>query len=140
MGGVLRDDLRILIMDEPTSALSNHEVDVLFAVMDDLRKQDVTVIYISHKLDEFRRIGDYVTVFRDGNLVASESMTRTDTSWIVQQMVGRDPNSLFNRSGSTPGEVLLDVRHVTAPGPVRPLVRDVSFTVAAGEVVGIYGL
>ena len=140
IGKVLLEDVRILIMDEPTSALSNHEVDVLFSVMQDLREQDVTIIYISHKLDEFRRIGDYVTVFRDGNLVTTESMTRTDTAWIVRQMVGRDPNTLFSRSGEEPGEVILDVQHLTAPGPVRPLVDDVSFSVAAGEVVGIYGL
>jgi erythritol transport system ATP-binding protein len=140
IGRVLLEDVRILIMDEPTSALSNHEVDVLFSVMEDLRREDVTVIYISHKLDEFRRIGDHVTVLRDGRLVAEESMTRTDTAWIVRQMVGRDPNSLFTRPDTTPGEVLLDVRGLTAPGPTRPVVDDVSFTVSAGEVVGIYGL
>ncbi len=140
IGKVLLEDVKILIMDEPTSALSNHEVDTLFSVMDDLRKQDVTIIYISHKLDEFRRIGDYVTVFRDGRLVATESMTKTDTSWIVRQMVGRDPNSLFSRAEGTPGGVILEVRNLTAPGAVRPVVRDVSFTVRAGEVVGIYGL
>ncbi|HWM60208.1 MAG TPA: sugar ABC transporter ATP-binding protein, partial [Pseudonocardia sp.] len=140
IGRVLLDEVRVLIMDEPTSALSNHEVDVLFEVMADLRRQDVTIIYISHKLDEFRRIGDRVTVLRDGRLVATESMSRTDTSWIVRQMVGRDPNSLFTRSGNTPGEVLLQVRGLTAPGPTRPVVDDVSLSVAAGEVVGIYGL
>jgi erythritol transport system ATP-binding protein len=127
-------------MDEPTSALSNHEVDVLFGVMDDLRKENVTVVYISHKLDEFRRIGDYVTVFRDGRLVAHELMAKTDTGWIVRQMVGRDPASLFTRSNNEAGEVLLDVRHLTSLGPVSPVVNDVSFTVSAGEVVGIYGL
>jgi erythritol transport system ATP-binding protein len=140
IGRVLLEDVRILIMDEPTSALSNHEVDVLFSVMDDLRREDVTVIYISHKLDEFRRIGDRVTVFRDGRLVAEESKDRTDTAWIVQQMVGRDPNSLFTRSDTTPGEVLLEVSGLTAPGPTRPVVDNVSLTVSAGEVVGIYGL
>jgi erythritol transport system ATP-binding protein len=67
-------------------------------------------------------------------------MTRTDTAWIVRQMVGRDPNTLFTRSGLEPGEVILDVAHVTAPGAARPLVDDVSLSVAAGEVVGIYGL
>ncbi len=127
-------------MDEPTSALSNHEVDVLFSVMADLRQLDVTIIYISHKLDEFRRIGDYVTVFRDGKLVATELMAKTDTAWIVRQMVGRDPNTLFARAEGTPGEVILKVSNLTAPGAVRPVVRDVSFTVRAGEVVGIYGL
>ena len=140
IGRVLLEDVRILIMDEPTSALSNHEVDVLFGVMEDLRRQDVTIIYISHKLDEFRRIGDRVTVFRDGRLVAEASMGETDTGWIVRQMVGRDPNSLFKRSESEAGEVLLEVRGLTCPGRSRPLVDDVDLTVSAGEVVGIYGL
>jgi erythritol transport system ATP-binding protein len=81
-----------------------------------------------------------VTVFRDGALVTTELMANTDTTWIVRQMVGRDPNSLFQRADSTPGEVILDVRNLTAPGPVRPVVHDVSLTVRAGEVVGIYGL
>jgi erythritol transport system ATP-binding protein len=140
IGRVLLSDVRVLIMDEPTSALSNHEVDVLFEVMGDLRTEGVTVIYISHKLDEFRRIGDYVTVFRDGRLVAHESMSETDTAWIVRQMVGRDPDSLYVRNDSRSGDVLLEVRGLTAPGPTRPLVDDVSLTVRAGEVVGIYGL
>ena len=140
IGRVLLADVRVLIMDEPTSALSNHEVDVLFGVMADLREQDVTVIYISHKLDEFRRIGDWVTVFRDGGLVAHESMSRTDTAWIVRQMVGRDPDSLYAHAGAATGDVLLEVRGLTVAGPVRPLVDDVSLTVRAGEVVGVYGL
>ncbi|WP_432989512.1 sugar ABC transporter ATP-binding protein [Dactylosporangium sp. CA-233914] len=140
IGRTLLSDVRVLIMDEPTSALSNNEVDVLFDVMADLRKRDVTIIYISHKLDEFRRIGDWVTVLRDGNVVAHESMSNTDTGWIVRQMVGRDPDSLYEHNSTPVGDVLLDVRHLTVPGPVRPLVDDVSFTVRAGEVVGIYGL
>jgi len=140
IGRALLQDVRVLIMDEPTSALSNHEVDVLFGVIGELRAQDVTVIYISHKLDELRRIGDWVTVFRDGNLVAHESMDRTDTGWIVRQMVGRDPDSLFVRNSSEVGDVLLEVRGLTVPGPARPLVDDVSLTVRAGEVVGVYGL
>ena len=140
IGRVLLDDVQILIMDEPTSALSNHEVDVLFGVIEDLLRHGVTIIYISHKLDEFRRIGDYVTVFRDGRLVAEESMTRTDTAWIVRQMVGRDPNSLFTHNRATRGGVLLEVKGLTAPGPTRPVIDNVSLTVAAGEVVGIYGL
>jgi erythritol transport system ATP-binding protein len=140
IGRALLQDVRVLIMDEPTSALSNHEVDVLFGVIAELREQDVTVIYISHKLDELRRIGDWVTVFRDGNLVAHESMDRTDTGWIVRQMVGRDPDSLYVRNSSAVGDVLLDVRGMTVPGPARPFVDDVSLTVRAGEVIGVYGL
>ncbi|GAA5028379.1 sugar ABC transporter ATP-binding protein [Terrabacter aeriphilus] len=137
---VLLEDVRILIMDEPTSALSNHEVDVLFTVMADLRRDDVTIIYISHKLDEFRRIGDYVTVLRDGSLVAHEAMTGTDTAWIVRQMVGQDPAALFARSAGEIGDVLLEVSDLTVTGPVRDLVSGVSLEVRAGEVVGIYGL
>ncbi len=137
---VLLEDVRVLIMDEPTSALSNHEVDVLFTVMAELRREDVTIIYISHKLDEFRRIGDHVTVLRDGLVVAHEQMARTDTGWIVRQMVGQDPESLFARTPGELGEVLLEVADVTVSGPQRPLVDGVSLQVRAGEVVGIYGL
>ncbi len=137
---VLSQDVRILIMDEPTSALSNAEVDVLFDVMEDLRTQGVTIIYISHKLDEFRRIGDYVTVLRDGAVVAEAPMTETDTAWIVQQMVGRSQSSLFTRSSSTLGDVILQVEGLTVPGKPTALVNDVSFDVKAGEIVGIYGL
>ena len=138
---VLSQDVRILIMDEPTSALSSAEVDVLFEVMEELRTQGVTVIYISHKLDEFRRIGDYVTVLRDGKLVAEAPMSETDTAWIVQQMVGRSQSSLFTRSSCDVGR-----GHPAGDGPdrpgqsVAPLVDDVSFDVRAGEIVGIYGL
>ncbi|MDQ1701871.1 MAG: erythritol transport system ATP-binding protein [Frankiaceae bacterium] len=137
---VLNEDVRILIMDEPTSALSNHEVDVLFDVMADLRREEVTIVYISHKLDEFRRIGDYVTVFRDGSVVASAPMRETSTGWIVQQMVGRNPDTLFTRSDAPTGDVLLSVSGLTSVGPSGAVVDDVSFEVRAGEVVGIYGL
>lgn len=137
---VLSEDVRILIMDEPTSALSSAEVDVLFEVMGDLRKQGVTVIYISHKLDEFRRIGDHVTVLRDGGLVAEAPMADTDTGWIVQNMVGRSQTSLFSRTGGKIGDAILEVTGLTVPGKPLPLVDDVSFTVRAGEIVGIYGL
>ncbi len=137
---VLSQDVRILIMDEPTSALSGAEVEVLFEVMEDLRRQNVTVIYISHKLDEFRRIGDYVTVLRDGALVAEAPMHETDTGWIVQQMVGRSQSSLFTRTAGELGTVILDVEGLTVPGKPTALVDDVSFQVRAGEIVGIYGL
>ena len=137
---VLSQDVRVLIMDEPTSALSNAEVDVLFDVMDDLKAEGVTVIYISHKLDEFRRIGDYVTVLRDGALVAEAPMRDTDTAWIVQQMVGRSQSSLFTRKASETGEAILEVSGLTVPGHPRALVDDVSFDVKRGEIVGIYGL
>jgi erythritol transport system ATP-binding protein len=136
----LNENVEILIMDEPTSALSNSEVDVLFDVMADLRRDNVTIIYISHKLEEFRRIGDHVTVLRDGAVVAEEEMANTDTAWIVEQMVGRNPDGLFTRSDAVAGEVLLQVSDLTAFGPSGPLIDSISFQVRAGEVVGIYGL
>ncbi|MGB9377435.1 MAG: sugar ABC transporter ATP-binding protein [Mycobacteriales bacterium] len=137
---VLSQDVRILIMDEPTSALSNPEVDVLFEVMGDLRKHGVTVVYISHKLDEFRRIGDHVTVLRDGRMVAEAELSAVDTAWIVQEMVGRSQESLFSRSASKAGEVVLEVKDLTSPGRLVPVVDSASFTLRRGEIVGIYGL
>ena len=134
IGRVLLEDVRILIMDEPTSALSNHEVDVLFAVMDDLRRDDVTVIYISHKLDEFRRIGDHVTVFRDGRLVArgvdgpAPTPRGSCSRWWAATRTRCSPAAT-----ATPGEVLLEVSGLTAPGPTRPVVDDVSLTVSRGR-------
>ena len=136
----LSTSVRVLIMDEPTSALSNHEVEVLFRVMRELRADGVTAIYISHKLDELRQIGDYITVLRDGRAVAQAAMADTDTAWIVRQMVGQDPAKLFTRSRRQRGEALLEVTSLTVSGPHRPLVDDVSLTVHKGEVVGIYGL
>ena len=124
---VLLEDVRILIMDEPTSALSNHEVDVLFGVMDDLRRDDVTIIYISHKLDEFRRIGDYVTVLRDGAVVAHEPMVE-HRHRLDRPADGRARTR--RRSSRAPpghvGDVLLEVAGLTVPGTARPLVDDVS--------------
>lgn len=102
---VLLEDVRILIMDEPTSALSNHEVDILFRVIADLLADDVTIIYISHKLDEFRRIGDHVTVLRDGRLVAHEQMDRTDTAGSSGRW------SAATRRACSPG---------TVPRPAKP--------------------
>jgi len=137
---VLAEDVRILIMDEPTSALSNPEVDVLFKVMGDLRHANVTIIYISHKLNELRRVGDYVTVLRDGELVAESEMSKTDTAWIVQQMVGRSQADLFTRSDAPAGGPVLEVTDLTVPGETGAIVDSVSLTVREGEVVGIYGL
>ena len=128
-------------MDEPTSALSNHEVDVLFERhRTTCAGDDVTIIYISHQLDEFRRIGDHVTVLRDGGSSAHERMSDIDTAWIVRQMVGHDPDAALPARPARSGTSLLEVPGLTVPGPARPLVATSPFQVRAGEVVGIYGL
>jgi erythritol transport system ATP-binding protein len=137
----LTHDVRVLIMDEPTSALSNAEVDGLFKVIDDLRSQGVAVVYISHKLDELLRIGDRVTVLRDGRIVATEDAREIDVDWIIEQMVGRSPASLFTRTEHELGEVLLRAQDVTLPRLGGGFLLDhVSFEVRAGEILGFYGL
>jgi len=91
----LAQDIRILIMDEPTSALSTTEVEVLFRVINELKSRGVSIIYISHKLDELLQIGDYVTVLRDGRLVETASAADIDVPWIIEKMVGKNPQHCF---------------------------------------------
>jgi len=137
----LTHDLRVLIMDEPTSALSQAEVAGLFKVIDDLRSNGVAIVYISHKLDELLRIGDRVTVLRDGRIVATEDARAIDVDWVIEQMVGRAPASLFTRTPHQLGEVLLTATDVTLPRLGGGfLVDHVSFEVRAGEILGFYGL
>ena len=137
----LTHDVRVLIMDEPTSALSQAEVEGLFRVIRELRSQGVAIVYISHKLDELLRIGDRVTVMRDGRIVATEDARAIDVDWIIERMVGRTPASLFTRTDHELGEVLLQVRDVTLQRLGGGfLVDHVSFDLRAGEILGLYGL
>jgi len=137
----LAQNVRILIMDEPTSALSNTEVEVLFRIIAELKTQDVAIVYISHKLDELLHIGDYFTVLRDGQLVAEAPESDVNLSWIVHSMVGRDADSLFKHSDHAIKQEVLRVDDLTLPRVGGGFVVDhVSFRLHAGEVVGIYGL
>ncbi|HEX2909228.1 MAG TPA: sugar ABC transporter ATP-binding protein [Chloroflexia bacterium] len=140
----LARNARILIMDEPTSALSQAEVAILFDVIRDLKAQGVSIIYISHKLEELLRIGDYITVFRDGQLVAQAAAGEVDVPWIVNRMVGRDTKALYRNQERTVEEqqALLSVENLTLPKPGgKGLMLDsVSFALKPGEIVAIYGL
>ena len=137
----LAQHVRILIMDEPTSALSNAEVEILFRIIRDLKAQDVAIVYISHKLDELLQIGDAFTVLRDGMLVAETTSTDISLNWIVEKMVGRRADSLFKHSDHTVEREVLRVEDLTLPRVGGGFIVDhVSFTLHAGEVVGIYGL
>ena len=139
----LSEETRVLIMDEPTSALSAAEVRVLFRVIRELTARGVSVIYISHHLDECLEIADMAVVLRDGSIVAKAPMAEVDLRWIVAQMVGRDESALFAPMPHEPGEPLLEVDDVIVADPDAPerlAVRGVTFTVHAGEVVGVYGL
>jgi len=137
----LAQDIRILIMDEPTSALSTTEVEVLFRVINELKSRGVSIIYISHKLDELLQIGDYVTVLRDGRLVETASAADIDVPWIIEKMVGKNPAALFSRTDHHIGEVLLKVEELTLPRAGGGYIVDhVSFELHDGEILGLYGL
>ncbi len=132
---------RIIIFDEPTSALSAAEVEVLFRVIADLKAQGVAIVYISHRLEELIRIGDFITVLRDGAVTGNERMANVDTKWIVRQMIGSDAKDFSKSVQHELGAVLLTCKDVTLPRATGGLAVDqVSFDVRAGEIFGIYGL
>lgn len=136
-------DARIIVMDEPTSALTEHEVDQLFSIIGQLRAQGVTVIYISHKIDEIFQIADRVTVLRDGMTVGTREVGEVDHNAVVAMMVGRELTQMYPPRKAKPGRVLLEVSGWSVEDPAKRgswLVRDVSFTVRAGEIVGLAGL
>lgn len=139
----LSEDARVLIMDEPTSALSHAEVQVLFRVIRDLTSRGVAIIYISHHLDECLELADTAVVLRDGRVVAQAPMREVDLRWIVTKMVGREEGDLYAPMAHDPGEVLLSVRDLVVADPDSPgrlAVRGVSFDLHQREVIGIYGL
>ena len=139
----LLQNARVLIMDEPTSALSTTEVDVLFRVIRELTSQGVAVIYISHHLEESLEIADDVAVLRDGRLVATGTAVEVDLGWVVQHMVGRDQSSLFPQRHADLGDVVLSVKQVRVAdrsNPHRLAVDGIDLELRAGEIVGVYGL
>ena len=137
------DDLKILIMDEPTSSLSEQEVWVLFKIMRELMAQGISIVYISHRLEEIMQIGDYVTILRDGKLVASAAVKDVDISWIVRKMVG-EKKSYPKRAQQIDWqarETVLEVRDLCLPKKGGGyLLNHVSFSLKRGEILGIYGL
>jgi ribose transport system ATP-binding protein len=136
-------DTRIVIMDEPTSAISEHEIKVLFDLIRSLKAQGVAIVYITHKLDELFQIADSVTVLRDGKLVGSASIEDVTHDDIVRMMVGRDVKDFFVKEEVTKSKELLSVRDMCLEHPRRQgdyVVGHVSFAVKAGEVLGLFGL
>ena len=140
---LLIPNLKILIMDEPTSSLSDQEVDVLFHIMRELTAIGISIVYISHRLEELMRIGDFATIFRDGKLVAEAAVKDIDVPWIVKQMVGEGksyPKRAIPVDWST-REKVLEVKDLTLPKSGGGyLLNKVSFSLHRGEVLGIYGL
>lgn len=134
-------DTRILILDEPTSALSAAEVDILFKVIGELKAQGVAIVYISHRLEELMRIGDYITVLRDGRITGQAIVKDIDTRWIVRSMIGSDAKDFAKSVDHKLGPEAFRAEDICLPRKTGGLSVDhLSVSVRAGEVLGIYGL
>ena len=138
----LSKNSRILILDEPTAALAEHEVLILLEILRDLRGRGIASIYISHKLDEVFAVCDRLTVLRDGSSVITLEARRTNKTEVIRHMVGREITDLFPRHAARPGASVLEVENVsvTHPDTGRNFLRDISFSLRAGEVLGLGGL
>ena len=129
---------KIVIMDEPTSSLTENEVDVLFGIINDLRSKGVSIIYISHKMEEILKISDEVTIMRDGTYVGTWDAKELTTDLIIKHMVGRELTNRFPKRENVPGEVVLKVDNFTSTNPKS--FKDVSFELKKGEILGLGGL
>lgn len=134
---------RVLIMDEPTSSLSEGETRLLFDLIERLKVQGVGIVYISHKMDEIKQLADYVTILRDGQFICEMPMVDTSIDEIVRLMVGRDRKDFFVKQQHAVGDVVLACQHLCLRDPIhpdQPKLHDISLHVRSGEVLGIYGL
>lgn len=137
----LAQDARILILDEPTSALSAAEVEVLFRIIEELKAQGVGIVYISHRLEELIRIGDYITVLRDGEITGARSMDGVDIPWIVEAMIGGKSKDFSQTQSHEFGDEVFRAEDITlAKAGGGFMVEHLSLSVHAGEILGLYGL
>ncbi len=128
---------KVIVFDEPTSSLNEEEVEHLFEIINMLRDRGVGIIYISHKMAEIKRISDYITIMRDGQWIATERADDLEMADIIRLMVGRELTNQFPPKTNVPGDVYLEVQHVTG---MYNQLRDVSFVARRGEIVGLAGL
>ncbi|WP_127575482.1 sugar ABC transporter ATP-binding protein [Paenibacillus barengoltzii] len=129
---------RIIVMDEPTSSLTSVEVEHLFRIINDLKKRGVSIIYISHKMEEILRISDDVTIMRDGKKIGTWPASEMTTDLIISKMVGRDLTQRFPDRHNKPNGVIMKVEHLTSIDPKS--FKDVSFELRKGEILGVGGL
>ena len=129
---------KVIVLDEPTSSLTDNEVEKLFSIMSDLKKKGISFIYISHKMDEVFQCCDDVSVLRDGQMILTKKTTETNLDELIKAMVGRSLTNRFPPVDNQPGEDVLEVRSLNTK--FEPFLRDISFTVKKGEIFGIYGL
>lgn len=139
----LSQDARILVLDEPTAALTDKEVKTLFDILNSLRDRGVGMIYISHKLGEVFQLSNRITILRDGKTVGTRPTSEWDEASVIAHMVGREVGDIFPKVDHQQGKVVLEVENVTVGDPTvagKKLVDNISFSVRSGEVLGIAGL
>ena len=129
---------KVLILDEPTSSLTQNEVEALFRIVDDLKAEGVAIVYISHKMDEILRISDEVTIMRDGQYIGTWEAKELTTDMIISRLVGRELTNLYPKRENVPGEVVFSVENFTSINPKS--FRNVSFELRKGEILGVGGL
>lgn len=136
IGKSILSEARLIIMDEPTSSLSNKEVDQLMKTIKILKEKGIAIIFVSHKLEEIFEICDTITVMRDGSHISTKPVAEVTNDSLIADMVGRTLDNLFPKQETTRGEEFLRIEHFNSVG----VLRDVSFTAYAGEVLGFSGL
>ena len=129
---------KVIVMDEPTSSLTEKEVDHLFRIIKKLKESGVGIIYISHKMEEIKMISDEITILRDGKWISTNDVSKISTEQIISMMVGRDLTERFPKKDNTAKEMMLEVKNLTALN--QPSIQDVSFELYKGEILGIAGL
>lgn len=129
---------RVVIFDEPTSSLSDNEVEALFRIMNDLRDKGVAMVYISHKMDEIKRIADDITIMRDGTYVGTWPAAELTTDQIIEKMVGRELTNVYPKKQSEPGEIVLEVKNLCSIH--EKSFQNISFILRKGEILGFGGL
>ena len=138
MAKAVSANCKVLILDEPTSSLTQNEVEALFRIVDDLKREGVSIVYISHKMDEILRISDEVTIMRDGQYIGTWPAKELTTDSIITKMVGRELTNLFPQRENKPGEVVFRVEDFTSINPKS--FRNVNFELRKGEILGVGGL
>lgn len=129
-------DARILIMDEPTSSLTNKEVEMLFKTINELKAKNISIIYISHRIEELFRITDRITVLRDGQYVGTKKTSETTKDELISMMVGRELKDLYKKTDHPVGETILEVKNLCK----KNVLKNISFSLRRGEILGLSGL
>jgi ABC-type sugar transport system ATPase subunit len=132
----LMNNCKVLILDEPTAAITDKEVQILFSTIRSLKERGVAILYISHRLEELFIVGDHTTILRNGRKVFSGDTATQSISGLIQHMIGRDLGEEFPDLPTAHDEVVLEVKNINVPGKLR----NVSYTLRRGEIVGFYGL